>query len=518
MTPHFVYLAALTALLVGCLAPKEKNERSEEDLKPHLATERCSIRPYQPPSYGLTSQVPADILVELENQLPANFGIAQAKSTGYSKITDTYHYSFTFNVEEIPLCNQKFYAKAHVGSTSGRITGNLPSGSFLWSKQKQWSPISSKILEDRLNPAEAIDILEEEDCTHIDDQSLVAARRVSYLLGKRPYEAIITKDKVVQNIEKFFRADGEFEVYSENIGSGKKLNVTIKQLDDSGYLCNTHFITILDDETQHAFSEKHQYFYDAGIQLEESSAFVNANLMMNWFLNISPDAHWSGTQVAIKLTDDPYYVNNGPEYHNPHVKTQAKMPTIVLPSTMGKQKYLVNLRTDFDVVAHELGHHIVSKYMDLDNSPQVRMLHEGLADYFVFAKTQNTCLGETICNLPGICALEKQCLRSAENSLKYFEDEYTNQNNFHIKSQLVSATLWDITHMGVLGPDEAAALVLEALNYVSPAPDFSEFFGALLTAEAAIHKGAKACDLYKVLENRNLNELVPRPEACPPTE
>ncbi len=137
-------------------------------------------------------------------------------------------------------------------------------------------------------------------------------------------------------------------------------------------------------------------------------------------------------------------------------------------------KTLQNLAYDFDISAHELAHYVNGHYIRgrlqrqsghimfsrkrySDNYPSAdhtTAINEGLADYFTFAATENSCLGETMNVAPKkkVSISDKNCLRTANPPFTYQGTEnYTTtsgtteniyvsllqKNSFHSLGQLL---------------------------------------------------------------------------------
>ena len=69
---------------------------------------------------------------------------------------------------------------------------------------------------------------------------------------------------------------------------------------------------------------------------------------------------------------------------------------------------LASLLTEFDVVAHEYGHHIVFAKVTSTQGDAL-IIHEGLSDAFVTLMTDDTCIANSICpNGSAACFLANQ--------------------------------------------------------------------------------------------------------------
>jgi hypothetical protein len=103
----------------------------------------------------------------------------------------------------------------------------------------------------------------------------------------------------------------------------------------------------------------------------------------------------------------------------------------------GEERSLQNLGKDADVSMHEFGHHIVWRSLR-ETVGQSGHMHEGYADYFTYAITGNTLLGESIVK-------SKPSLRDGNQVGKvtpFLEKKF--ENLPHYPGQFWSSTLWEI--------------------------------------------------------------------------
>ena len=92
------------------------------------------------------------------------------------------------------------------------------------------------------------------------------------------------------------------------------------------------------------------------------------------------------------------------------------------------------------------------------------VLHEGLSDFFTFARTGNACLGESICPATSdFCYVPNQCLRTGDNDLAL--GDAISSPEPHMKSQFISG-LWDLIKKDKAPANVWAALVLKAVKNI----------------------------------------------------
>src|SRR5690606_2594621 len=146
----------------------------------------------------------------------------------------------------------------------------------------------------------------------------------------------------------------------------------------------------------------------------------------------------------------------------------------------GDGEKLQNLPKDSDVVSHELGHHVIFQSLTSTKGESL-VMHEGLADYFAFARTDDPCLGESICpaGSPVGCELESQCLRTADNTYVLNVDTKSEE---HFKSQFISGMLWDLRDNAVPAQD-LDEMVIQATGMLLSNSGYHDLILTLMLAD-----------------------------------
>lgn len=195
---------------------------------------------------------------------------------------------------------------------------------------------------------------------------------------------------------------GHFSVYERDLLSAKRLDATINDLPYSGYLCNSAFLSKYDSVEDALFlafgAGETLIFADDSIEFEFVLAFANANRMLAYYRSIHASLI-DLPRVILRFSDKDSLKERGPFYANEDLEREIDFPTIVLPGSKvaGPQVLLKNLRTDFDVVAHELGHHVIAQHLPQD-SMGAQIMHEALADFFVARRNGDACIARTVCS------------------------------------------------------------------------------------------------------------------------
>lgn len=198
--------------------------------------------------------------------------------------------------------------------------------------------------------------------------------------------------------------------------------------------------------------------------------FSYLNRILNWFESLGFASY--DTPLVIMITDKPpkescipkpsnaSYVSYRSEIRSSNPNTLAESTTLhilnfgfpnqICPSDprANQKAALKNIALDIDIAAHEFAHYVIARWMPgnydraYNDGNHLGAIHEGLADYFTFAATGETCLGETVKDSP--------CIRDANPEFRYKDSMYNrlakhyDPPQIHQIGQLVSGMLWNI--------------------------------------------------------------------------
>jgi len=323
------------------------------------------------------------------------------------------------------------------------------------------------------------------------ENELVPAKEYFISSGAGTFRVWVGRERVLASENINF--NGSMEVYEKNIIDGIKKLYDIPT-DNSGYLSNSRFETRT-YQSGRAFEPSGNFFYlDADPFFRETSAFVHANLALRYFYSLGfsdyvPNPILINLNVLINGS-----ANNA--LYQPPDSTDTGFPTISIANGDGVQ--LANLATDIDVITHELAHHVIYKYLK-SSSGESAILHEGLADFFAFSQTHDSCLGESICPLNSSkCWVDAQCLRTADNDIHYLSREYENLA-VHQKGQIVSGLLWDLYRVKQVPLTDISKKVMKALSFLNVTSDIQDFISAYALADQFISAGRDLCMLRDVV-------------------
>ena len=174
---------------------------------------------------------------------------------------------------------------------------------------------------------------------------------------------------------------------------------------------------------------------------------------------------------------------------------------------------LNNIALDMDIAAHEISHYVISQWITgrpnetYSNDNHTLAIHEGLADYFTYAATEDDCLGNTVCSDSSPCFVRSRCLRVAKPNFQYRDKLYrlfadSPKPAYHHIGQLVSGFLWEVRKD--IGKEENLSnnqlqerrqkfdqMVLGSLVYApQQTVTYDKLIAALLEADQAYTSGA----------------------------
>ena len=520
---RYLYFILLIHLL-GCGVESRRSFRT-----PAPSDSKCQLGAYQPAYLAGPDSFVADIMEDLYSEAPAGVEISpQMESFGASKFGVS-SFDVTFSSAGVPYCSDRHYGRVVVRK-NGRveISGQIPEidnpdvSGFPGDGVYLDEAAVGKILAGEQLSFQSIEVHAQNLCILEKEKTSRQAFEVSLDIDGTPYRLLTLAGQVESLSSSQLQVDGTAQIYLGNRLAGPPKTIELYGLQDNGYLCNSFFSTTVDGGIQ-AFSKDKKFIFDEDdVRFNEVTVFANATDMMSFFLSVDSQAHWSNAQVDLFLTDSPNFESKGPAYIYPDEnRSKFRRPTIVMPDILGGESEVAfgNLQTDYDVVGHELGHHIVARYMKISQNDESLMLHEGLADYFVFARTGNSCLAESACVNPGECVKEVRedddaenevvenevvdqlCMRSADNDLSFDDPRYLSLP-YHARSQLLSGMLWDIGKSLPGGQKEAFTLVMNALPYLDEQGSYENFLEAIYKADEDAFDSKYRCKIHEQAKKR----------------
>ncbi len=424
------------------------------------------------------------------------------------------HYDFRYEAaEDLPLCDHLI--RAHVVGDQTLVDGELALSSLpdpvdlsglVWLGAEASAKAAARSLGLPLVPLE---LRGSSRCFELRANGPAAAWDLRFRLGGKPYSAIANGDRVTSVEAKSFDVAGSAKVFDSGPIDGSLTTFELPNLLPGDGLSSALFQSEVESGPR-AIEPTRVYDYEpSDPRFAEVSAFAHVEQMAEWLM--LPSHHYQIDCVPITIKThvvftDPYSgettVNNA-EYHGAG-ETPNGFPAIYVGDGDGEQ--FANMALDFDTVAHELGHHVVYRKLKSKRGTSA-VLHEGLADYLVFAKTGDNCLGESICPAGSLsCEVVGRCLRSGDNSLNFLDEDLPTEA--HRRSQLVSGMLWDLGKEEGIGQATVAALVIKGIDYLLPASDYGDLIKALMAADLELFDGVHACAVREQAIRRGFADVV----------
>jgi len=417
---------------------------------------------------------------------------------------------YTFYVNDLPICH--YSVKAHVlKNNETLILGRVPNVENIEpAPVADWPSANDSIergilaLREEGHEFSVAKLIRHSRCYNVNGGNLVPMWDATIEIGGLPYQMVGDPYEVVMLQPQFFDVAGKVQSFETNTKAGTLKTFTI-ELNGDKTLSSEFFQTVLSNGAARASSDNHNFIYtESSPFFAEASVFSHANAQYEFVKGIG--YNWVGPKPMLLEVHQTFSgkVNNA--LFRPAESTDTGKPTISVGD--GDGQILGNLPTDSDVVAHEFGHHTVYRALK-STSGESLILHEGLADFFAYARTGDDCLGESICpNGSRACWVMNQCLRTANNDLNYKADNYLGLTEMHLKSQLVSGMLWDLRKLNKIPAADLTQLVHKAVDYLQPKSDLDDLVIALVTADKEAFGKKYGPAIVEIASARGFTEVV----------
>lgn len=397
--------------------------------------------------------------------------------------------------------DQQLYRRGQIPDIIGQH-----GGSFVWPhlNDVQW------LIEDAFPANSQLRVIANERCLLNVNHSLIAVHDLTVEVDNLVYQVRVSSDEILSIKPRFFHVTGQFFVYPENrVASNQRENFYI-EVDGDGFLHNENFVTAVYGkrrarERDHVFN-----YYEDDDRFPQVSAFAHANLMLEWFKDFG--YRWQGKPLLIEVHANlsreeihapiRQFPNNA--LYMPESSNYSSQPRIMIGD--GDGTYLTDIPLDGDVISHELGHHVIYRRLT-ETKGQSLVIHEGLADYFTFAKTGNACLAESVCPAgSAVCYREGKCLRVGDHHRNYAY--LSDFGSPHITGQALSAFLWDLRTEGNMPSTAVDRIAFETINYLQWNSELKGFIEAILLADYQLHKGNNCSTILAAAVNRGLGQFA----------
>lgn len=457
-------------------------------------------------------------VLEILNQNGFDTGI-QVRSRHVGPLNLTSHNeikTYEFAVNGIPLCN--FQVKANsVRNAEPVVFGNIPNVDDLTPAYATWpdADIAFDYMEGMARETGvvgAFTFVRKEQCFHVENRSLVPVWIMYGEADQLLYKAMVSDERGYYFEPQFFHATGTTKIYTTNKKTGTLQDYILNDLTGNGYLEGTKFYTSIADGRARAYNASNNFIFNPGTsEFDEASIFTNASRTLEWF---EEHGYQNFGTERLKLN---VHASIGGTPNNALYQPGPNGPSISIGD--GDGEVLRDMGSDSDVVSHEFGHHVVFNTLTSVSGESLDM-HEGLADFFTFAKTNDPCLAESICtegNKAGCVAYQGQlCLRSASNT-------YTLENlgnlDAHRRGQFISGMLWDLREQDGIPAEHVTKIVLKAVDSLLSSSKYEHLVLSLLIADKnnfngqycqKIYERAKTRGLSKRLKDFNCNDPLPK--------
>jgi hypothetical protein len=473
-------------------------------------------------AFGLTGNTirsqTATVFESLQEELarrrifPANLGL-QITSSDFLGLNAPAEDAVTAvpHFKGIPLCQGSVRAVRLRSGDISVVASQIP-GYAVRSPSSYEFPTSADALGPLEEHAASLDralgdrILVLQKCWIADQSMLNPAAWVTFSMDKLPYRALITSHaSPVQQVEPmYFSAVGKAVIFPNNPKDEERVAYSLGDLIGNGKLESSVFTTFV-NEAKPAEQCDHAFVYDPGDErYAEVASFTNASRTLSWFTSFL-GYEWTDDPLTIRIHEEigqsPNEKNNA--LYKPAASTDDGRPNILIGDGDGIQ--LQNLTLDQDVVSHEFGHHIV--YRTLKSTVRESLvLHEGLADFFTFARTDDACLGESICPEGSQFCWTSSCLRTGETTLKFGDSSLPTQA--HLRSQFISGMLWDLKIKHSVPIADVARIVYKSLDLFASEMVYEQFIAALINADKELFEGANCNTILTAAKDRGLTTRI----------
>lgn len=338
-------------------------------------------------------------------------------------------------------------------------------------------------------------VSEDGSCLHLtrDERGvtqLVPALRLRVEAGGLPYHALVTASALVAVEDAFFSAvDGQGRVFAGNRLTGAAELRPLPGLVGDGTLATELVKTSVPAKRARATSADNIFdFAPTDGRFEEVQMFYN--LQTHLAFAQGSGFKWYGLAPLTAFAHTPPSgVHNNALYLE---GSKTEPPRIMVDD--GDGTVLQNLSTDQDVISHEFGHHIIFKTLT-KKSGESLVLHEGLADFLVFARTGDPCLGESICPAgSSLCQEAGRCLRTGTNPVAFGDTSWKDWEArrgglAHLHGQLVSGMLWGLRARSEVPAEDLTALAFRAISLLKEDAELKDFLATLIAADAELFAG-----------------------------
>ena len=454
-------------------------------------------------------------LALLREKLP--LGIS-TRIDGKEASGDTKHFDVSYEYLGFPVCDLS--SRIHLFKDTIRVTG-APKWHELAGKKLDdhalfdlsdpW-PAQSEVLNKvalQLNVENSSEIRAQSasKCVVMDPNTVTPLWDLRVLINGISFDILGSGSDIRSISRATFFASGKASNYKNNPKNGSLTELELNDLqDDVTTLKGVRFYTIRDDGIAPVAREDRQYiFRPTEPEFDEVNVYANAERVASWLQgsikNYNLDCLPISLSIVGSLNSKTGSTTDNARY-TPPKKDQKTRPNISIGP--GGTDLLL-LRRDYDVLAHEMGHHVLSRTLGGSIFDSVA-IQEGLADFLVYAQTGDACLAESICpdRASGACSIPGQCLRSGLIT----RDFEPGDKNPYDPGEVISSILWKVASDKDVGLGKMAEIVVGAVTYFKKDSKFQDLFRALYLADKDLNGGANACRIEAEAKNRGFADVL----------
>ena len=458
--------------------------------------------------------------------------------TNIGQIVRSESQKFSFFVDDVPLCHYEIRANLSRGDNV-YVIGSAPVTDFNPTSKEDWPDLDEAFerFADRASEegyGERSQLVRKYRCYLVSNYELRPVWKMYSMIDGYSYVGYADQHETYSIDKNYFTATGSAKVYPNNDFDTAVETIDLVRLKGDGSL-TSEFLKSAPNLTSNGAAKA----YNAGNVFDyapeapeypQVASFTHAQRHIRFFESLGFE--WYGPKpLDIVIHESPGGNANNALFQPAGARNSngslLSVPTITIGD--GSNGVLQKLPRDADVVSHELGHHVVYQTLT-STSGESLIMHEGLADFFAYARTGDGCLGESICPATSTaCQVKGQCLRTAENTLTYNSTAYNNYGSMaHLKSQVISGLLWDLNASGWKSGDIPLAdlrkIVLRAVELLVSNSGFEHLALSLVNADDELYDGkyfdaireafvARGFDLYleRIPSSSDDRDEVPTP-------
>ena len=509
----FLFVSSFSAILLGCGRDEiYHNKRSSETVEIPLRNDTSWTNCTASGGLSFTNTTIDDDRLQptlngFRSRMPQNISTSV---TDVRDVRSTKHVNVSYTYEGTTLCDMK--SIIHLLSdrviTTGEPKSHPLANQLMPSPKRNW-PSSSEIvnlaLKSKAEGRNDFKLLDAEPCYVLEASELIPAWKLILNVAGVNYDVLGDATRIRRMLSRETHATGKGVSYVDNPKTGALSPSVLLDLDSSDGLSSTRFRMEVRDGAPVLLNPSRQYddITPSDPRFDQINVFTNAERAMTWIQKSEHDNSIGCSPIDLILSTN-VEGPGGPTpdnalYRSPE-DTESRRPMLEI----GAGSVFQNLRRDFDVIAHELGHHVVARTLKA-RTGEARSIHEGLADYLVYAQTGDPCLADSICTPASGCFVSNSCLRTADNDLNLND---IRRSDSYGQAMVISSLFWELGKDETITQEVVTKLVFTAVDYFLPASDFADLFRGIYAADLDLNEGVNACKIDAAARERGFENAL----------